>query len=107
MLTVLFIVAIYVFCSVCLQQIATKTGRKEPVWYAWVPIVNLVLLCRIAGKPDWWAVLLLIPFVNIVVAIMVWWKVCESRKKPGWISLIIGLVPIGNFIAIGILAFSD
>ena len=102
----LFVVAVYIFSAVCLQRIAQKTGRKEPAWYAWVPIVNLVLLCRIAGKAWWWVLLMLIPILNIIFGIIVWWKVCEACKKPGWLSLIIVLVPIGNFIAMGVLAFS-
>jgi hypothetical protein len=99
-------VAIYVFCAVCIKRIAEKTGQTEKSWYAWVPIANLILLCWIAGKPAWWVILMLIPLVNIVIGIMVWMKVAEACSKPAWLGVVIGLVPIVNFIAMGYLAFS-
>jgi hypothetical protein len=102
----LLVVAVYVFCAICLKRIAEKTGQKEKSWYAWVPIANVILLCWIAGKPTWWVLLMLIPFVNIVIAIMVWMKVAEACAKPAWLGVVIVLVPIGNFIALGHLAFS-
>jgi hypothetical protein len=102
----LLMVAIYVFCSLCLKRIAEKTGQAEKSWYAWIPIANMVLLCWIAGKPAWWVLLMLIPLVNIVIGIMVWMKAAEACKKPAWLGVIIVLVPIGNFIALGHLAFS-
>ncbi len=44
------------------------TFRKagHPGWAAFVPIYNLVVMTRIGGWSSWWAVLLLIPPVNLV-----------------------------------------
>ena len=39
------------------NAIARKTGTPSP-WMAWIPVVNLVLMCRIAGRPGWWLLLL-------------------------------------------------
>jgi len=36
-----------------------------------IPIYNLVILMKIAGRPAWWCLLYLIPFVNIVIGILV------------------------------------
>jgi hypothetical protein len=99
-------VAIYVFFAVCIKRIAEKTGQTEKSWYAWVPIANAILLCWIAGKPAWWVILMLIPFVNIVIGIIVWMKVAQACSKPAWLGVVIGLVPIVNFFAMGYLAFS-
>jgi len=43
----------------------------EPVWQAFVPIWNAIVLIKVSGKPIWWIILYLIPIVNIVIAILV------------------------------------
>jgi len=43
----------------------------EPVWQAFVPIWNYIVLIKVAGKPLWWIILFLIPIVNIVVLVLV------------------------------------
>lgn len=44
----------------------------EPVWQAFVPIWNTVILIKVSGKPIWWIVLLLIPIVNIVILVLIY-----------------------------------
>jgi hypothetical protein len=44
----------------------------EPVWQAFVPIWNWIVLIKIAGKPIWWIILFLIPIVNIVILILIY-----------------------------------
>ena len=57
-----------------------KVFRKagQPGWAAFVPIYNLVLMTRISGFSSWWAVLLLIPIVNIVIYLGI--SVCIARR---------------------------
>ena len=43
----------------------------EPVWQAFIPIWNSIVLIKISGQPIWWIILLLIPIVNLVVAILI------------------------------------
>ncbi|NNE30151.1 MAG: signal peptidase I [Saprospiraceae bacterium] len=50
-----------------LWRIFEKAGRSG--WEALIPIYNAVILLRIVGKPGWWILLFLIPFVNFVLAI--------------------------------------
>ena len=49
----------------------TFTKADKPGWGAIIPIYNIILLLDIAGRPLWWIILLLIPFVNIVITIVV------------------------------------
>ena len=44
----------------------------EPVWQAFVPIWNTIVLIKVSGKPIWWIILLLIPIVNIVILVLVY-----------------------------------
>ena len=96
---------VYVYMAVCLMMIANKTGTANS-WMAWIPILNIYLMCKVAGKPGWWLILFLIPIVNIVITIIVWMKISEARKKPGWLGILM-IFPFINLIIPGILAFTD
>jgi len=95
----------YVFVALALYTIAQKTNT-ENAWFAWIPILNIILILNIAQKPLWWIILLLIPVVNIIVAVLVWMGVAEARKKPSWWG-VLTILPLVNLIAIGYLAWSD
>src|SRR2546429_4078894 len=41
-------------------KIFSKAG--QPGWAAIIPIYNLIVLCKIVGRPAWWVLLLLICF---------------------------------------------
>ncbi len=97
--------AFYVYFSYCLMVIGRKTGQRE-LWMAWVPIVQILLMCNVAGKPWWWLLLCLIPCVNVVIGILLWMGIAQARGKPSWWG-ILTLVPCVNLIVPAYLAFSD
>ena len=102
---ILIYVFAYVYTAYALQTIARKTGTEKG-WFAWIPFLNLYLMCKIAERPGWWIILFFIPIVNLVIAVILWMVVAERRHKPSWWG-ILTLIPIVNFVIIGILAFSD
>lgn len=97
--------AAYVFSSLCFMKIAEKTNTENG-WWAWIPILNILLMLNIARKPLWWILLFLIPLVNIVIAIIVLVEICKARGKSP--LLVIGfIIPVVNFVVLGYLAFAD
>ncbi len=64
---IIFGIITYVIISLCLMRIFKKAGA--PAWAAWVPIYNTWKTLEIGGQQGFWAVLAIIPFVNIVSAI--------------------------------------
>ncbi|MFB3850716.1 MAG: DUF5684 domain-containing protein [Acidobacteriota bacterium] len=96
---------IYLYISLCLFKIAKKCG-VEMAWLAWIPIVQIVPWIQSSGKPLWWIILMLIPFVNIVVGIIVWMAIAERLGKPSWIGILM-IVPIINIFIPAYLAFTD
>src|SRR5437588_224379 len=58
-----------VLMIVSLWKIFTKAG--QPGWASIIPIYNLYILLKICGRPGWWILLMLIPFVNFIIAIIV------------------------------------
>jgi uncharacterized protein DUF5684 len=101
----IFFAVFYVYLALALQTIAKKTNT-ENAWWAWIPILNALLMLNIAKKPLWWIILLLIPFVNIVIGIIVWMGVAEARGKPSWWGILM-IVPVANLVVPGYLAWSQ
>ena len=101
---VLFIGA-YIYMALALQTIAKKTNTEND-WWAWVPILQIILMLNVARKPVWWIILLLIPLVNIVIGIIVWMAVAEARNKPSWWGILL-IVPVVGIIVPGYLAWSE
>jgi hypothetical protein len=97
--------AAYIYVALALQTIANKTNT-ENAWLAWIPIVNIILMCNIARKPVWWIILCLIPLVNLVIFIILWMGIAEARNKPSWWGILL-IVPVVGIIVPGYLAWSD
>lgn len=102
---------VYVICALLFAVLIiagmwrtfVKAGR--PGWAAIIPIYNIYVLLQIVGRPGWWLILFLIPFVNIVIALLVSIDLAKSfGKSAAW-----GIVLLFIFNAIGylLLGFSD
>lgn len=78
--TVFFAIA-YVFISLCLMRIFKKAG--VPQWIAWVPVYNNWKQLEIGGQQGLWAILMIIPFVNIVGAVFLIIAQYHISKKLG------------------------
>lgn len=96
--------AMYIYMAVCLMKIAQKTNTANG-WFAWIPILNIVLMIQISQKPMWWLILFLIPIVNIIFIVLLWMAIAEKLGKPSWWGILM-IVPIANLIIPGVLAFS-
>lgn len=94
--------AVVVLLVASLWSVFSKAG--EPGWAAIIPIYNLIVLLKIAGKPLWWFILCLIPFVNLIVFIIVAIGVARNFGKGAGFG--IGLALLG-FIFFPILGFGD
>src|SRR5207247_11272868 len=60
-------------------KIFSKAG--QPGWAAIIPIYNWIVWCKIVGRPWWWILLLLIPFVNIIILIILMIDLAKSFGK--------------------------
>ena len=102
LLFTLIYLAIVVLVIASMWRVFTKAGK--PGWAAIVPIYNTIVLLEIVGKPTWWIILLLIPFVNIIVLLIV---INELSKSFGrGVGTTLGLIFLG-FIFWPILAFGS
>lgn len=83
-------------------KIFVKAGK--PGWASIIPIYNIIVLLEIVGKPVWWVILMLIPFVNIVVGIILMIELAKAFGKGTGYGL--GLVFLGIIFG-PMLAFGD
>jgi hypothetical protein len=104
-LIVVYIV-LYVFFAYCLARMAVKTGRAfgSSFILAIIPIANIYLLFKMAGKPGWWLILMLVPIVNVVMLIIAWIEIMRKLGYPGWWVILL-FIPVVNLIIFLILAF--
>jgi hypothetical protein len=104
MLVVILILGlVWIYPALCFWLIARKVG-VEYGWMAWIPVLQLYLLCRLSGKSGLWVLLCLIPFVGFIFILVLLWKLPAALGvKSGARFLII--VPFINLIYLGYLAF--
>lgn len=101
----IFVIIFYVIVALSLMKIAKRTNT-ENAWFAWIPILNLILMLQIAKRPMWWLVFFLVPFINIVGIVLqffIWVDIAKILGKPIWVGILAGLIPI---IFVPYLAFS-
>ena len=94
--------AIFVLVVVGLWKVFEKAG--EPGWASIIPIYNVIVLLKIVGRPWWWLILAMIPFVGFIIWIMVSMDVAKSFGKG--VGYAIGLM-ILPMICYPLLGFSD
>ncbi|MBS1718365.1 MAG: hypothetical protein JSS72_11605 [Armatimonadetes bacterium] len=94
----------YILFALPLYAMGKKIGSNNP-WFAFVPILNILLMLEIGGKPMWWIILMFIPCVNAIVAVIVWMAIAEAMDKPSWLGLLM-LVPGVNFLLPFYLAYA-
>jgi len=127
---IVFALISYVYFALALMVTAKRLGVKN-AWLAWIPVINIYLFPKMARKPVWPIVFIIVPyllnlFINIdalpvliyllgaiaivgIVFTISWLiKILKRRGKPWW-WLLLFLIPIFNFIWVfvmwGILAW--
>lgn len=81
----------YVVTAIFLGMIFKKAGVQS--WIAWVPFYNSWKLLEIGGQQGFWAILAVLPFVNIVSAVFVFISMYNIGLKLG---------KSGAFVVLGI-----
>ncbi len=98
-----FSLIMYLVVSFSLYTIAKNNGQENP-WFAFVPILNIILMVNLAGKEMWWVILFFIPCVNLIAAVIVLMGVAEAAGKPNWWGILL-IIPCVNIVAWPMMAF--
>jgi hypothetical protein len=89
--SMIFGLLIALLLIVAMWKVFTKAG--QPGWASIIPIYNLYIWCKIVGRPWWWILLMLIPFVNFIVCIILCIDLAKSFGKG--VGFGIGLALLG------------
>jgi len=93
-------VAFIVLMIASLWKLFDKGGQKG--WCAIIPILNIVVLIKLVHKELWWIILFLIPCVNIIAVIVIYFNVAKAFGKGAGYGIGTIILP---WIFIPILAF--
>jgi len=94
--------AVLILMIAAMWKVFTKAG--QPGWAILIPFYNLYVLCKIAGRPGWWLILCLIPFVNFIIFIILDIDIAKNFGKGVGFGIGLLLLP---FIFFPILGFGS
>jgi Family of unknown function (DUF5684) len=69
-------IAVFVLAFAGMWKVFEKAGN--PGWTSLIPVYNMILLVRMAGKPDIWILYMFIPLANLVFGILVMMDVAKK-----------------------------
>ncbi len=93
----IFVVAVVEL--VAMWKVFVKAG--QPGWAVIIPIYNAIVFLKIAGKPAWWFLLLLIPVVNLVIAIIATIALAEKFGQSTGFAIGLLLLPFIFYLILG------
>jgi hypothetical protein len=76
-----------------------KAGQKG--WVSLIPILNILGLLKIVHRPWWWILLLLIPFVNVVVGIILMLDLAKAFGKGVGMALVLVFFTVIGYLVLG------
>jgi hypothetical protein len=97
---IILMIVIAIFMIAAQWKVFTKAG--QPGWACIIPIYNIYIMTKIAGKPGIWTLWCLIPIVNLVFIIWLYNMISKSfGKDEGFTAglILLGLIfwPILGF----------
>lgn len=75
--------------------IFAKAG--EPGWAALIPIYNLVVFLKVAGRPIWWLILFLVPVVGLIFFLLACLSLAQRFNKSPLYGVLLFLFGIIMF----------
>ena len=77
-------------------KLYVKAGRKS--WEAAIPIYNANVLMQIINRPKWWAVLLFIPIVNLLMFPVIWIETIRTFGFYKKLDSLLVILTLGLYI---------
>jgi hypothetical protein len=103
-MTIVMLAVLVVFI-IGLWKVFTKAG--QPGWAVLIPIYNAYVLTQIAGRPGWWVVMLLIPFVNIVFGLLLAIDIAKAfGQSAAWGVVLLFLLGGIGYLVLGFGSYS-
>ena len=124
---ILILLPFYIYFALVFVKLAKRTGTPN-AWLAWIPLLNLFLIAKIA-QFHWWPIIFLIlgyvfgsgllgsgtwllilgTLFSMVFGIfsLIWiWKIFVRVGRPGWWTLFLFIPGLGFFIYLVLLGMA-
>ena len=102
-------IAAYAVYSYFLYKLGQKMGYKDS-WFAFVPILNTVMILQLADMSPWLILVSIIPFIGglafAVILVASLYKIAEKNGKNPALAFL-ALVPIANLFVFKLIAPDD
>ncbi len=69
----------FLACVAGMYGVFQKAG--QPGWKMLIPVYNLYIWVKIAGKPMWWIVFLLVPYINIFMIMLLFVELLKGFNR--------------------------
>ena len=97
--------AVYVYRSFTLMNVAKKLDEPD-AWFAWIPILNLILIFKLGERSPFYLLLLLLPGIGqiaiYIMEILAYMHTSERMGRDRMLGLL-KIIPMGELILLGIL----
>lgn len=77
------------------------TKANQPGWAVLVPIYNTLVFLKVIGKPWWWLIMFVIPFVNLIFLIWALNMLSKSFGKGTGFTVGLVLLPLIFYAILG------
>lgn len=105
-----FAFGLYIYTSFTLMKIGQKLGYQSS-WFAWIPILNIVMLFQLGEQNPWLLLLILIPGIGAIavaiISVIAYMRISERLGFDKLLGLLVLVPTIGNLVLLGILAWKD
>ncbi len=94
--------AIYIVSVIAMWKLFTKAG--EAGWKSLIPVYNMWVFLRLGDQAGWWALVALIPLVNIVSIVFMAiaaYNIGLKLGKEGWYVVLYLFVPVIWMLILG------
>lgn len=99
--TSFFAIAFYLLIAIAAWRMFSKAGYAGIL--ALIPIVNLIILVKIAGYSGWMVLWYLVPIANIVIAVFVALRLGANFGKGAVFSIfLLWIFPVIGYFVIGL-----
>lgn len=92
-------IGLIIFEVAAVWKIYTKAGQSG--WSSLIPIYSMIILCRMAKRPEWWVLLLFVPFVSLVVVVLLYIDLARSFGKDIGFAILMIFFPFVMFPILG------
>lgn len=104
---VVFSLGAYIFYSLALMKTGKELEYENP-WFAWIPILNNIMIFQLGGQNPWLLLLLLIPGIGVfIIAVLTIIALANITEKRGYekVLVLLILIPFGMFVLLYLLAW--